>query len=365
MLISPLLGLNLSEPMHLRKRTTIVLVAFAIVMFALGTFASLLTVADTTQQKDGFSDSSSLQPLTATSKTVNATERYSTLTMELNATDRIIVTISLNGEIEYSKNDSQLVYTFLLRNPGSWNVTFRNDNTKLVTYDYTLVLTTFYPITVYPADGLLFPTFVAAEFSLFLLLPVNFYDNLKRTSKKTREALLFCTIAFLALGFMPLLTLLTGTSTPLFSPVSTSMEPTLLPGDLAIVTHVYPRSLQVGDIIVYDKLMDSLQSTPSQISTPTLHRIVRIVVLNNQRLFVTKGDNNPDEDSWLVPESGIMGKVVFIVPYVGNILLLLSQLEVKIGILVVGAVIIVLWPNKKTKVKPEMKNNEDEKATNN
>jgi signal peptidase len=163
---------------------------------------------------------------------------------------------------------------------------------------------------------------------------------------------------------MPLLTLLTGTTTPLFSPISSSMEPTVSPGDLAIVTHVYPRSLQVGDIIVYDKLMETLQSTPSQISSPTLHRIARIVVVNNQRFFVTKGDNNPDEDTWFVPEEGVIGKVVFVFPFVGNIFLLLSQLEVKVGVIVAAVAIIALWPSKKAKTKPEMKNYEKEKITN-
>lgn len=210
---------------------------------------------------------------------------------------------------------------------------------------------------------MVFPTFFTAEILLFLLLPVNFYDNVKRMSKKTRETLLFLVIAFLALGFMPLLALLTGTSTPLFSPTSSSMEPTVVPGDLAIVTSVYPRSLQVGDIIVYGELVETLQSTPSKISSPTLHRIARIVVVNNQRFFVTKGDNNPDEDTWFVPEEGIIGKVVWVVPYVGNLFLLLSQLEVKVGVIVAALAIIALWPSKKTIAKIRGKNHEKENLT--
>jgi signal peptidase len=348
--------------MHLRKSATIVLIVSAMILFIIGSFASLLTVADTTQQKEGYSDSNSLQPSSASSTTVQATQRNSILALNLNGTDRIVVTIALNGDIEYEKNESQLVYTFLLRSPGSWNITFRNDNAELVTYYYALVLTTFSPITTYPAIGLLFPTFLAAEILLSLLLPVNFYDSLKKMSKKTKEAFLFCIIAFLALGFMPLLSVLTGTTTPLFSPISSSMEPTVSPGDLAVVTNVYPRSLQVGDIIVYDKLMDSLQSTPSQISSPTLHRIARIVVSNNQRFFVTKGDNNPEEDSWLVPEEGVIGRVTFIIPFVGNIILILSRIEVKVGVIIATLVIIALWPSKKGKTKPRMKDYEKEKV---
>jgi signal peptidase I len=357
-LISRLLGLNLSEPMHLRKRTTIVLVMFALILFVIGSIASLITVADTTQQREGYYYSDSLQPSSEISKTVRATQPESMLSIELNSTDRIITTIALNGETEFLKNESHLEHTFLLRKTGLWNVTFRNENAELVTYTYGIALTTFYPITTYPVAGIIFPTFATAEFLLCMLLPVNFLDNMKRMSKKTRETLLFCIIAFLALGFMPLLSLLTGTTTPLFSPISSSMEPTVPPGDLALVTHVYPRSLQIGDIIVYDKLMETLQSTPTQISAPTLHRIARIVVANNQRFFVTKGDNNPNEDTWFVPEEGIVGKVALVIPLLGNVVLLLSLIEVKIGVIVATFVVIALWPNKKAKTEPEMKNHE-------
>lgn len=142
--------------MHFRKRITIVLVVFAIILFVVGSFASLFAVADTTQDREVYSDSDMLPPFSEITKTVQATQPGSMLTIELNATDRIIVTIALNGEIEYAKNESQLLFTFLLRNPGSWNITFRNDNAEFASYTYTIDLITYYPITIYPVASWFF-----------------------------------------------------------------------------------------------------------------------------------------------------------------------------------------------------------------
>ena len=362
----PLAPLNLSGPMHLRKRTTILLIVFAIVLFIVGLFASLIAVADKTQEREGYSDSNYLAPSLEMSKTVQSTKPGGALNINLNATERLIVTIALNGEIEYAKNESELENTFLLRNPGAWSITFRNDNADFVNYTYTIALTTFSPVTTYPAAGLLLPTFTTAEILLILLLPINFYDNLKKMSRKTKEITVFSAIAILAVGFMPMLMLATGTSTPLFSPTSSSMEPTVSPGDLAVVTSVDPKSLGVGDIVVFDKLMDTLdQSTPSQISSPTMHRIARIVIFNNHRYFVTKGDNNQYEDTWFVPEKGVVGKVAFTIPYVGNVVLALSRIDVKIGIIGVTLAIIALWPSKKKKTQSKVKTHEEENVKNN
>jgi signal peptidase len=157
-----------------------------------------------------------------------------------------------------------------------------------------------------------------------------------------------------AVGFMPILGLVSGTSVPLASPTSSSMEPTVSPGDLALVTGVNPKTLSVGDIIVYDELVQNLSDpVPSKISSPTMHRIDKIVFENNQRYFITKGDNNPTEDDWFVPKEGVQGKVVFVIPYLGNVVLALSRIDVKIAIVSITVVIIALWPNKKKKTPPK------------
>jgi signal peptidase I len=346
--------------MHVRKRLTISLLALAIALFVVGSVANFVVDKERIPSKEGYTDNYSLDPSSETSKIMTATKPDSTLNIVLNATDRLILKIGLNGELEYAKNESQLEHTFLLRNPGEWNITFRNDNNELVNYTCTFALTTYTAQTIYPGAWLIFPAFTGGEIALCFIIVVTFHDNVKKLKKTTKEIILFAVVAALALGFMPLLNMITRTNNPLMSPTSTSMEPTINPGDLAIVTGGDLRSFGVGDIIVYDKLADDLaMASPTQISSPTMHRISRIVMDDGNLFFVTKGDNNPNEDTWFVPEEGVIGKVTFVIPYLGGVVLALGQTEVKILILGVALGVIVLWPNKKPKPKLGVKGNEE------
>ena len=335
--------------MHVRKRLTMCLVTLAIFFFVLGFAAGLLSDVAKKEEKDGYSSYYILAPSSEDWKNVATRQSSSVLRIDLNSTDRLLTTISLNGEVEYTKNESFLENAFLLRQVGNWNVTFKNYNADYVNYTLTLTLTTYIKNTVYPFAWLIFPTFAAGQFTLCLIIIVAFYDNMKKWSRKTKEIILLSAVAILALGSMPLLSLVTGTDTPIISPISSSMEPTINAGDLALVQGAHPRSLEVGDILVYDKLVEDLsEPNPRQISAPTVHRIERIVTYNNKRFFVTRGDNNPNEDSWFVPEEGVMGKVTFVVPYLGGVVLALGQIEAKIVIISVAIGAIALWPNKKT-----------------
>ena len=336
--------------MHLRKRLTICFITVAIFFFVIGSVAGLLADVSKTEEKEGSSRFHSLAPASEKWQNITTHQQNSILRIDLNSTDKLLTTISLNGEVEYSKNESYLENQFLLRTVGDWNVTFKNYNADYVNYTLTYALTTYFKEATYPFAWLIFPAFAAGQLTICLLIGVTFYDNMKKWSRRTKEIILLSVIAILALGFIPMLSLATGTDTPIISPVSSSMEPTINPGDLAIVQGAHPRSLEVGDILVYDKLVEDLnEPTPQTISSPTVHRIERIITYNNQRFFVTKGDNNPNEDTWFVPEEGVIGKVTFVVPYLGGVVLALSQIEVKIIIIAVALVVIALWPSKKSK----------------
>ena len=90
---------------------------------------------------------------------------------------------------------------------------------------------------------------------------------------------------------------------------TTSMYPTLKPGDLVMVKKIDPRTLTVGDIIAFDKVVYIHGGT---VSGPykrviTVHRIYSIIRIGNTTYFKTKGDNNPEPDPWYVPPSGVLG----------------------------------------------------------
>ncbi len=92
--------------------------------------------------------------------------------------------------------------------------------------------------------------------------------------------------------------------------VSSSMEPALYRGDIAIVDK-NPDSIQVGDIVIYN-------------ATWYPHPIIsRVVSIKNDSsgntLYEMKGDNNPEPDPELVSRSQIISKVTGSIPKIGYI----------------------------------------------
>lgn len=109
--------------------------------------------------------------------------------------------------------------------------------------------------------------------------------------------------AMVVVGILWLNTGMLGVQPAIVSGVS--MEPTMRAGDLVLTRDVDPDSLQVGDIVRYDKE-----------GTSILHRIIEIAETPQGRVFVTQGDNNNTADSPIV-EAQVEGKVVLVVPKLG------------------------------------------------
>ena len=123
------------------------------------------------------------------------------------------------------------------------------------------------------------------------------------------------------------------TNTPLHTPISGSMEPTLKIGDLLIIRgglkaediHASPDD---GDIIIFRN-----PNNPNGL--PIVHRAIKKIQKDGKWYFITKGDNNPSDDyrtfGWLVPEDYIIGKVIFVIPKVGYILRGLDETKIYVG----------------------------------
>jgi len=84
------------------------------------------------------------------------------------------------------------------------------------------------------------------------------------------------------------------------------MEPNLNIGDVAIIYKVKAEEVELNDIIAYQ--------TEKQI---ILHRVLEIREKNEKYTFITKGDNNTQEDTNPVEEYQLLGKVIFKIPYLG------------------------------------------------
>ena len=88
---------------------------------------------------------------------------------------------------------------------------------------------------------------------------------------------------------------------------SGSMEPTIPTGS---VIATIPRTMyEVGDIVTFN----GTALNPM----PTTHRIVGEEGEEEERVYITKGDANEDEDYRRISNMEIQGKVFLIVPYVG------------------------------------------------
>ncbi len=84
-----------------------------------------------------------------------------------------------------------------------------------------------------------------------------------------------------------------------------SMEPTMKAGDLALTRPVDPASLEVGDIVRFDKNGLSV-----------MHRIVEIEDTSQGRVLVTHGDNNNKSDDPILAGQ-VEGKVLLVIPKLG------------------------------------------------
>ena len=144
--------------------------------------------------------------------------------------------------------------------------------------------------------------------------------------RKIQKDILEIVIAFAAAWlFYQGLAFATGTSMPLVSVVSASMEPVLHRGDLIFV--VNPSDIQVGDIGIYrrncelrDIMLNLCASQGSYVDI--IHRVHE----ERQDGFIFKGDNNPcvdtisgscSGDPLIVKKEQIQGKVVLAVPLLG------------------------------------------------
>jgi len=89
---------------------------------------------------------------------------------------------------------------------------------------------------------------------------------------------------------------------------SSSMEPAMPAGALALLVPVDPQKVKIGDIIAFDPTWDP--------DVTVSHRVIDIR-RDGQLLFDTKGDATEESDPYYVPAERVHGRVVFSVPYLG------------------------------------------------
>ena len=175
--------------MHVRIRLVKSMIALAITLFVIGSIAALIVAPKVTTSINEFSDTYSIEPTEEKARNITTSTPTSTLDVALNATEKIEMRISLNDNIEYFKNESELQHVFLLEEPGQWKIVLKNSNNEPVNYTHALILKTYLTKTVNPYAWILFPSYVIGEIALCLIIPITFYDDVKRKWNRKKRCL--------------------------------------------------------------------------------------------------------------------------------------------------------------------------------
>ena len=136
-----------------------------------------------------------------------------------------------------------------------------------------------------------------------------------------------------------------------FIVLSSSMEDTIMPGDLILTKEIDALELKEGDVI----------SFRTNKYTVVTHRIINIVDEEGERKYYTKGDNNDTADINPVCNNQIEGIYRYRIPELGKIAL---NLQKPIGIVICIAlpliiVLIAQFADYKRQVKEKEKKQKD------
>lgn len=159
--------------------------------------------------------------------------------------------------------------------------------------------------------------------------------------KAILEGLSYILLIILILSLPTILKQALHSEVPLAVVKSTSMIPTLNVGDIVVIVGVKPGEIRSGDIIIYDKRINvrDVAKAPYErvedIGYIIIHRVVNVYVVDGKIYLVTKGDNNSFSDPWIVPEEGVLGRVLTFniqsieyplkIPYIGYLSLYLHE----------------------------------------
>ncbi len=118
--------------------------------------------------------------------------------------------------------------------------------------------------------------------------------------------------------------------------VSPSMVPTIDVRDVIITKRVEVDNVDIGDVVTFTS------ADPLYKGVTITHRVVGFVESSSgETMLRTKGDNNNAEDSALVGSDELIGKVVLIIPFIGYIQELLSNMYGWLILIIIPSLIII------------------------
>lgn len=162
-------------------------------------------------------------------------------------------------------------------------------------------------------------------------------ESIKR-NEVLKTAIVLVALFLIVQGGWYSLKLTLHTEVPIAYVPSGSMEPNLKVGDLVIIQGVDPHTITNGTIIVF-----YVPGHYGEDSYRIVHRVIKVVQIDNQPAFETKGDNNPVSDYYrwqYIPTDYVVGKVVARIPYLG---LVAMKMREPLGITLIALLVVALF----------------------
>lgn len=161
---------------------------------------------------------------------------------------------------------------------------------------------------IYSVINILFPFLIYRSLNRAVIR----YEKEKQAIKKSN--LIVFTVP-LIIFFIIIVILISGIFKYKMIAIATnSMSPTYRRGDAVVYEKINVKNLKVGDVLAFQ--------TSNVVVT---HRIVQIWHQGDEYYFTTKGDNNNTEDIIRPREENVLGRVDYIVKYIGYPTVLINE----------------------------------------
>lgn len=330
------------------------LVPLGIALVLVGLFTAFIISSQTVWSTHDYSEVKTLAPLSESLIEMDVKKAGSIIHMLIEPNGTLAIDLMHGDQPEFTWQKTGLKENIMVLNKDVWTLKIKNISIKeSCSYNSSVVLKEPHSSIERPYLWLRFPliftggALLVAATSIYLA--EYFKGRLNREWVKTGAIIAVFVLFFFS---NPIGGLILGTGSPWMICEGTSMEPSINHGDLAIIAGVNARDLVPNDIIVFQKV--NLVASPDELitlSVPVAHRIQYLNALDNHFYFTTQGDSNALADDWVVPEGGILGKVILIIPKIGYVLLIFERAEVKVSVILILLLAFFVLPSLKQKNK--------------
>lgn len=331
-------------------------VLVGVVLVVIGFVTELPVSYEKVCQISRYSDTYTFPPLFSKSTTFNVSEARSIMRVGLFANSTMVVYVQLEEKVEYNWKGSELKRNVILLKAGTWVVRIRNNSN--VSRSHCACAITVKEFLQQQTKSLVWlrtPLLISGVVLISLCVPIHFYSELSHLfvkNKKKIEVIIAAATVIVFIFSYPIAGYVLNTSIPWIVPTGVSMLPTIHAGDMVIIQGTDPENLVVDDIILFQKITQTWgEENFKTMETPTLHRIVEALKVGDHWYYMTQGDNNPTLDDWLVPDEGVIGRAILVMPRMGFVLDWLGTIQAKVFLIALIIFVAFIWPLTKPRQK--------------